>query len=116
VRVRNFIPQDAVLPYVDAVLSHGGAGTALGALAHGIPHIMTPIATDQHRIAHRIAGAGAGLVLSQDSSIDQLRAAVHAALEDRRFADGARAMVPVLNAIPDADALLRDLVVGLKYV
>lgn len=115
VRVRDFVPQNAVLPYVDAVLSHGGAGTALGALAHGIPQVMMPIATDQHRIAERIVDAGAGLVVSQDSSVEEIRSAVHAALSDRRFTEGAGAVAPLLGAIPDADALLRDLVLGLHY-
>jgi UDP:flavonoid glycosyltransferase YjiC (YdhE family) len=108
VRVRHFIPQDALLPYVDAVLSHGGAGTALGALAHGVPHVMMPIATDQHRIAAKVADAGAGIVIDDESSVEEIAAAVDAVLEDRRYTDGARAAAPILHAIPDADHVLNQ--------
>src|SRR3979409_2211482 len=32
--------QDAVLPICAGVVSHGGSGTTLGALAHGLPHVL----------------------------------------------------------------------------
>jgi hypothetical protein len=109
VRVRHFVAQDALLPYVDAVLSHGGAGTALGALAHGVPHVMTPVATDQHRIAAKVAATGAGIVLDHEATVAEIRNAVHAVLHDRRFQDSARAAAPALRAIPDADQVLRQI-------
>lgn len=37
VSVLPWMPQDAVLEGADAVVSHGGYGTVLGALAHGLP-------------------------------------------------------------------------------
>jgi UDP:flavonoid glycosyltransferase YjiC (YdhE family) len=113
VRVRHFVQQDAVLPHVDAVLSHGGAGTSLGALAHGVPHVMMPIATDQHRIAERVASAAAGIVLAEEATVDGIRASVLEVLHDQRFRDGARAASPALRAIPDADEVLRTV---LRYV
>jgi UDP:flavonoid glycosyltransferase YjiC (YdhE family) len=112
--VRDFIPQDAVLPYVDAVLSHGGSGTALGALAHGIPHVMMPLATDQHRIAARIARAGAGLVVSHESSVDEVRSAVRRAISEPGFAEGANYVSLILRAIPDSNAVLCDIAMRLK--
>jgi hypothetical protein len=111
VRVRHFVPQDALLPYVDGVLSHGGSGTSLGALAHGVPHVMMPVATDQHRIASRVVAAGAGIVLDQDATVAAIRAAVRVMLEDPRFLEGARRAAPVVRAVPDADQVLRDVLV-----
>ena len=46
-RVERFVPQEALLPHCAAVVSHGGSGTALGALAHGLPHVALPQGADQ---------------------------------------------------------------------
>jgi UDP:flavonoid glycosyltransferase YjiC (YdhE family) len=37
VHIERFIPQAALLPHCDLVVSHGGSGSVLGALAHGLP-------------------------------------------------------------------------------
>ena len=37
VHVHQYIPQGVLLPRCDAVITHGGAGTTLGALAFGVP-------------------------------------------------------------------------------
>jgi UDP-N-acetylglucosamine transferase subunit ALG13 len=113
IRVRDFINQDAVIPHVDAVLSHAGAGTSLGALAHGIPHVMIPFATDQHRIAARVAGLGAGLLLPSGAPVDDIRSALHAVITDQSFGRNAHLVTPILRAIPNADRVLRELLSSL---
>jgi UDP:flavonoid glycosyltransferase YjiC (YdhE family) len=109
VRARHFVDQNAVIPYVDAVLSHAGAGTSLGALVHGKPHVMIPFETDQHRIAASVANAGAGLLLSAGAAEDDVRAALHTVVTDRSFMWRAQELAPVLQAIPSADEVLREL-------
>jgi UDP:flavonoid glycosyltransferase YjiC (YdhE family) len=54
-----------VLPRCAAVVCHGGAGTMLGALAHGLPLLMLPRGADQHDNARRVVAAGAGLELAE---------------------------------------------------
>ena len=61
VHVHRFIAQEELLPRCDAVISHGGAGTMLGALAHGLPLLLLPQGADQHYNAERVVAAGAGL-------------------------------------------------------
>jgi len=64
VSVVPWLPQDAVLEGAAAVVSHGGYGTLLGALAHGLPQVVIPLfAQDQWRNAQRVADLGAGVVL-----------------------------------------------------
>ena len=63
VRVERFVPQGHVLPRSAAVVSHGGSGTTLGALAHGLPLVLVPQAADQFDNAARAEAAGAALVL-----------------------------------------------------
>ncbi|MET0818878.1 MAG: glycosyltransferase, partial [Solirubrobacteraceae bacterium] len=47
VRVERFVPQGVLMPHVDVVAHHGGSGTMLGALAHGIPQLLLPHGADQ---------------------------------------------------------------------
>lgn len=58
----GFSPLARLLADVDAVVTVGGAGTILGALAYGLPLVLTPLAADQPLHAGRAAAAGAGIV------------------------------------------------------
>jgi len=64
VRVERYIPQNTLLPHCDVVLCSAGAGTVLGALAHAIPLVVAPVATDQYEMAAQIEHAGAGRACS----------------------------------------------------
>lgn len=67
VRVESFVPQAALLEYVDLVVHHGGSGTTLASLARGRPQLVLPQALpDQAVNAANVSAAGAGLVLSPD--------------------------------------------------
>jgi UDP:flavonoid glycosyltransferase YjiC (YdhE family) len=67
VRVESWVAQDAVLPFADVVVGHGGFGTTLGALAHGVPIVGVPLFSgDQHVNAAAVARAGAGIALNGD--------------------------------------------------
>ncbi|WP_446041538.1 glycosyltransferase [Streptomyces sp. SID1121] len=62
VRVERYVPQKQLLPYVDMVVCHAGAGTVLGALAHGVPLVVAPLAADQYDIAAQVVRARVGLL------------------------------------------------------
>ena len=67
VRAERFVPQAALLEYVDLVVHHGGSGTTLASLARGRPQLVLPQGLpDQAVNAANVAAAGAGLVLSSD--------------------------------------------------
>jgi UDP:flavonoid glycosyltransferase YjiC (YdhE family) len=61
VRIERFAPLGLVLAHCDLVVAHGGAGTMLAALAHGIPLVMIPQGADQFINTARVVRAGAGL-------------------------------------------------------
>ncbi len=44
----SFVPQGALLARCRLVITHGGSGTMLGALASGVPLLMTPRGADQY--------------------------------------------------------------------
>lgn len=78
VHVHRFVPQAEVLPRCAAVVSHGGSGTVLAALAHGIPLLCLPRAADQFANAANVARVGAGTALV---GADATPAALRTALE-----------------------------------
>ncbi|GAB2930171.1 glycosyltransferase [Micromonospora polyrhachis] len=83
VRVERFVPQAAVLPYCDLVVSHGGSGSVLGALAHGLPMVLLPMGADQPANAARCADLGIAEVLDAVRvTADGVREAVAAGLAD----------------------------------
>lgn len=108
VHVAQYLPQSLVIPAVDAVVAHGGAGTTVGALLHGRPQLVVPgLAPSQQGSAARVAAAGVGLRRAwADATPTHLRAAVKELLERadlRRAAEGVR---DALAALPGPDQVV----------
>jgi UDP:flavonoid glycosyltransferase YjiC (YdhE family) len=81
--VAGFLPQEAVLPHCAAVVHHGGAGTALGVLAHGLPSVVLPRGADNFAVAARMARAGTARVVGPDAfTPEAVRDAARAVLAD----------------------------------
>ncbi|MDQ0364636.1 glycosyltransferase [Catenuloplanes indicus] len=80
--VRPWVAQAALLPVVDLVVHHGGSGTMLGALAHGVPQLILPQGADQFANADAVTRAGAGLRLDE-ATADGIAAAARLLLADR---------------------------------
>lgn len=62
-RVAGFLPYANLLPQVDVVVTNGGWGGTLAALAHGIPLVLAGGDLDKPEVAARVAWAGAGVNL-----------------------------------------------------
>jgi UDP:flavonoid glycosyltransferase YjiC (YdhE family) len=61
VLVLPYLGQAVLLPHCDAVISHAGAGTMLGALCFGLPQLCLPQGTDQPHNTAALIRTGAGL-------------------------------------------------------
>ncbi len=104
VRVERFVPQAHILPRAKAVVSHGGSGTTLGALAHGLPLVLVPQAADQFDNAARAGAAGAAVVLRPgEVSADSVRAALGRVLGEPAFAEAARAIAAEIREMATVD-------------
>ena len=82
---------DALLPSCAAVIGHGGLGTALRSLAHGVPLVLLPLGRDQALNAARVEELGAGIALAPDAAPASIRSALGRVLEVPGFAEAARA-------------------------
>lgn len=88
--VRPWLPQLALFPHVQAVLTHGGS-TALDALAFDLPQVVAPVWTDNFITAGKLVASGAAVrVRYGRASAHDLHEAVQAVLHDERYRAQAR--------------------------
>jgi UDP:flavonoid glycosyltransferase YjiC (YdhE family) len=94
-----YADHDQLLPNTDAVITHGGLGTTLRALAHGKPLLLLALGRDQQFNAGRVVELGAGLRLPVESSTDEIASALFELCDQPPFRKAAE---------DAADAIARD--------
>jgi UDP:flavonoid glycosyltransferase YjiC (YdhE family) len=106
VRVERFVPQADLLGHASVVLSHGGAGSVLGAAAHARPQVVVPLFADQWENGVAVAGAGCGVVMEPDSRrAEDFERALRVVLADRSLRDAAARVEREIEAMPAASDL-----------
>jgi UDP:flavonoid glycosyltransferase YjiC (YdhE family) len=104
VRVERYVPQSALLPHCDVVVSHAGSGTAIATLEQGLPQLCLPQGADQFLNAAAIAGYGAGLSLLPDAATpDAIASAVETLLNDGSYRAAAERVGASIRAMPMPD-------------
>jgi UDP:flavonoid glycosyltransferase YjiC (YdhE family) len=84
------IPQLALMPHLDAVVTHGGHNTVCEALAHGLPLVVAPIRDDQPTVAAQVVAAGAGVRLTYSRArAADIRSALESVLDEPEYAAAA---------------------------
>lgn len=114
VEVIDFIPHVELLPTVRAVVSHGGHGTTMLALAHDLPVLTLPLSrhADHARVGEAVVAAGAGLILRPRASVSEIRTALTTLLSDaqlRRAAESLGAKLRSCQGAQRAATALEDL-------
>ena len=103
--ITRFVPQADILPRCRAVISHGGSGTLVASLAHGLPSVLIPLGADQLVNAERAAELGIARVLhAVRATPDDVRAAVLEVIEDPAYAAAARAIRDEIAALPGPES------------
>jgi UDP:flavonoid glycosyltransferase YjiC (YdhE family) len=101
IRIERYVAQATILPHCAAVVSHGGSGSVIGALAHGLPSVLIPMGADQPLNAARCADLGLARVLDAvEATPESVRGAVAAVLADPAYRRAAERMRDELAALP----------------
>jgi UDP:flavonoid glycosyltransferase YjiC (YdhE family) len=101
IHVERYVSQFLVLPRCSAVVSHGGSGTVVGALAHGLPQVVIPMGADQPLNAARCEELGAARVLDAiRATPGDVREAVSAVLSDPAYRSAAESLGDEIAALP----------------
>jgi UDP:flavonoid glycosyltransferase YjiC (YdhE family) len=104
VRLERHLPHADVLPRCSAVVTHGGSGTVLGALAHGLPLVVVPLGADQPQNADRCEALGLGVVLDPVEAIpEDVRGAAAVVLSEPSYRAAAERMRDELAAFPSPE-------------
>jgi MGT family glycosyltransferase len=108
VTVTPWVNQRDVFPRAAVLVCHGGAGTVLAGLAHGIPMVVTPISADQPANARLVEDAGAGITLVQPDKTS-LRAAIERALAAPEMRAAAARVAQDMSSMPSIDDAIREI-------
>jgi UDP:flavonoid glycosyltransferase YjiC (YdhE family) len=111
--VVSSLPHMSVLPHAALTVTHGGHGTIMASLAHGVPVVVMPgQAADQAINGARAEALGVGRTLPADAAVDAIRAAAVEVLNTPSFRDKAdrmRQLIARTDARKDAADALESL-------
>ncbi len=114
--VVTFSDHDALMRRSALVVGHGGHGTTMRALRHGLPIVGMPAkGADQVPITRLLEQWNVGVALPGDATVEQIRGAVERVLSDTSIHDQARARARALHGTDGARlaaASLTDLLHG----
>ena len=110
IHVEQEVPQAQVLTHVDLVVHHGGTGTVIGSLTHGLPQVVMPQGADQFWNAEHLAAEGACRVVPPGAPPGSVASAAAAVVDERApERAAARRLGGVIDAMPSPDAVARRL-------
>ncbi|GAB2606111.1 glycosyltransferase [Pseudactinotalea suaedae] len=89
IEVVRSAPHQQVFPHVSVVITHGGHGTVMKALAAGVPMVVLPHGRDQADNAMRLTRRGAAVTVPRRATTQQISAAVHRVLRDPGYRQAA---------------------------
>jgi len=91
IKVAKFIPHQELLKYTSVMVTNGGYGGVLTALALGVPLVCAGLTEDKAGVNSRVAWFGAGIDLKTDTpSEEQVRKAVLEVLGHGKYGEAAR--------------------------
>jgi UDP:flavonoid glycosyltransferase YjiC (YdhE family) len=102
-------PHRQVLGHAALVVTHGGHGTVMKALAAGVPMVMLHHGRDQADNAARVTARGAGVAVKRTAKPARIARAARRVLTDPTYRAAARRLGQAIRRDADSGALLREL-------
>jgi MGT family glycosyltransferase len=102
-------PHNVVMKDAALVITHGGHGTVMKALVHGLPQLIIPHGRDQNDNAIRVTHRGAGLSLDASADVAALRAAIARLLDEPEFTRAAADFAGQIRAETNACCIVSRL-------
>jgi MGT family glycosyltransferase len=102
-------PHVSVLRHAALVVTHGGHGTVMKALAAGVPMVILPHGRDQADIAARVSARGAGVALKRTARSDTIASIVRMVLANEAYRTAARRLGETIRRDAAAETLVGEL-------
>ncbi|HKR51772.1 MAG TPA: nucleotide disphospho-sugar-binding domain-containing protein [Pseudonocardiaceae bacterium] len=110
VHIIRGVPLYLTLPTCDLLISHGGAGTLLTGLSHGLPQLLIPQLPDHAGHAARILATGVGAVLTKDKATpEQLKTETLRLLQSADEHAAAKKLQQEMQQLPPPAAIVDEL-------
>jgi hypothetical protein len=115
--LHTVVPHDELMPRVSLVVTHGGHGTTMRALAHDLPLVVMPMHpfVDQPMVGRSVEQAGAGRMVAKKAAADELAPIIGDLLAEgphravaARLGAAIRAMPGATNAADLVEDVLRN--------
>lgn len=108
--VLNYAAHDPILRRAALAVTHGGHGTAMRSLRHGVPMVIMPgLAADQPFIAAQMQEWGVGRALPGDADVQTIRAAAQEVLSNPSYRKRAQQRATALASVDGAAAAADEL-------
>lgn len=109
-RVVSYVPLHALVPSCAAVIHHGGYGTFLTTVLHGVPQLVVAWDFDSPALARQAARHGATLAIRADEATGEaVRAGVLRILREPEFRERAARLRREIDAMPTPNDLVAEL-------
>jgi MGT family glycosyltransferase len=102
-------PHGRVLEHAAVVVTHGGHGTVVKALAAGVPLVVLPHGRDQLDNAVRVTSRGAGVKLKRTATAAQIAGAVSTVLANPAYRESATLLGAAIRRDAERSALFDEL-------
>jgi UDP:flavonoid glycosyltransferase YjiC (YdhE family) len=102
-------PHSQVLKHATVVVTHGGHGTVVRAIAAGVPLVVMPQGRDQADNAARVVARNAGVTVRSDASPNEIAAAVRRVLDDSNYRDAAERLGRIIRDDATSGMLVAEL-------
>jgi MGT family glycosyltransferase len=109
VTVQHLARHSELFPQASAVVTHGGHGTVVRALAHGIPLVCLPMGRDQPGNAARVVARNAGISLSPSASVATIRNAINRVITHADYRSYAQHLASAIQRDAQSTAPITEL-------